>query len=139
MVDGFNVSISGPDEDEFETETVFAADDFLFFFVVIGGSAEMTKHHLWNPESIVGVFCDIDAIAVVGNGDSAIGGNCRFDVGHCFFIGCGGLKHADHVVSGIDDSFIEEFVESWIVGDGFPLNGIRRIFKDPHGRFYVFN
>ncbi len=94
VVDGFDISIYGPYEDQFESETIFAAGDAFFIFVVVGGGAHVSEDEFRNPYVMFGMFDDINTIAIVDHGDFA-GGRVTGDIdtsdGVMFYIiGIGG-------------------------------------------------
>ena len=122
MVNRLYTTPHRPDEDEFESEPVLPANDFLLLaFVVVGRSAKMAENHLWNPEFMLGMLGDIDSVAVICHMNRAIGGvNLDFEGGDGECVGfavCDGLRLSDYVVAHIHHSFIEEFVETGDVGD----------------------
>ena len=122
MVDGLHATPNRPDENEFEPEPVLPANDFLFLvLVVVGRRAKMPENHFRNPEFMLRMLGDVDAVTVVGHMNRPVDGvNFYFEGGdrECvgFAIGDGlGLTH--DMVAHIDHTFIEEFVEAGDVSD----------------------
>ena len=73
----------------------------------------MTENHLGDPDIVFGVFCDINAVAVVLNGDGAVGADVYINVGDKFGVvgvGAMALNKTNHVVSGIYNALVEELV-----------------------------
>lgn len=111
MVDGFDGSIFGPYEDEFESESIFSADDTFFIFFVVGGGSHMSEDEFGYPYIMFGVLGDVDTISIVVHCDgSGFLVDRNFDLGYfAYFFGvivviC---VHSYGVIATVYDSFIE--------------------------------
>ena len=107
MVHGFDAPVGGPNEHQLEPEPVLSAHDFLFFFVVVRGRAQMSENHFGNPDLVFGMFRHVNAIAVIRHGDGSVFGNGGFDIGNRFSMFGGGLEHSNDMVAAIHNTLIE--------------------------------
>ena len=65
MVNGFNLTVGGPNKHQFESKPVLTSNNAFFVFVIIGRCAQLPENHLGNPHIILGVLSHIDTISVV--------------------------------------------------------------------------
>ena len=114
MVHGFDAAVGRPNQHQFKSEPVLAADDFLFFFVVVGGRAQMAENQFGNPDLVLGMLRHVDSVAVVAHDNLTLWTEFHADIdtGHrqdILFSFLNRLRHAHHMVATIHNAFVKQF------------------------------
>ena len=139
MVDRFDTTIFRPNEDEFNSKPVFSTDNLFFFFVVVCRCSQVTENHFWNPNTVFGMFCHINTVSVIRHCDHTIFGDLCVNISNELFFEIIGLYHTNYVVTTVDDTLIEQFVEAGNVFYITQNNLFRNIVEYPHIGIYILN